>query len=425
MNRKIAVIADDLTGANDTGVQFSKQGLETVVMMDACACSGIGEAKVIVLDTGSRAIPPAEAYEKVARAASLLKEQQFHHIYKKVDSTLRGNLGAEIDAIMDTCGQDLAIVAPAFPKNGRVTIGGYHLLQANPLESTEIARDPRCPVTESHLPTLLAAQTSRAVGHLGIKTIQNGAEGVFTGIQELLNDGKTVIVCDVWRDEHFEMIASAGARLEKSVLWVGSAGLAECLPAILGLESAPVGKSPIAVIAGSVSGVTRNQVAVLKRRSDVAYIEVDPCALLRQETKNIEIERCFSLVKAAFDSGRDVVLASGYSDEIVQKTKARGTTLGLQEQRTSEIVAQGLGDLCRRLIDLHLGGLILTGGDIAVGSCRCVGATGLKVIREIAPGIPLGILRGGLCDGMPVVTKAGAFGSDDALEMALECLKAG
>src|SRR5512136_1164630 len=176
---KIVVIADDLTGANDTGVQFAKQGLKTLVLIGVPASLAELDEDVLVVDTQSRASSPTEAYQKVTQTALLFKDRdRFQTIYKKIDSTLRGNLGSEIDAIMDARGLELAIVAPAFPANGRMTVGGCHFLGNAPLEATEISRDPLCPVTESHIPTLIAAQTRRKVGHVGIKSVMAGTEGI-------------------------------------------------------------------------------------------------------------------------------------------------------------------------------------------------------------------------------------------------------
>ena len=73
--------------------------------------------------------------------------------------------------------------------------------------------------------------------------------------------------------------------------------------------------------------------------------------------------------------------------------------------------------------ELTLAGMVLTGGDIAVSVCRALGAASLSVASEVAPGIPVGFLTGGLCHGLKVITKAGAFGGEDALVKAVHCLK--
>ncbi|NPV04473.1 MAG: four-carbon acid sugar kinase family protein [Syntrophaceae bacterium] len=422
---KIVVLADDLTGANDTGVQFAKQGLKSLVLISLPDSPSDLDEDVLIVDTQSRALTPAEAYEKVAQAVGLFKERgPFRALYKKIDSTLRGNLGSEIDALMDVCGFETAVVAPAFPKNGRITVGGRHLLGGAPLEATEIARDPVCPVGESHIPTLLAGQTRRRVGHVGIKSVLAGSDGILGAMRGLRAEGCEVVVCDAWQDDHLAMIAMAAARLEQSVLWVGSAGLAESLPLALGLGAATAERRPVVVIAGSVSSVTRGQVALLRQRPDVAAIETDPCSFLRPASARDEMDRCFQAAVNALQSGRDVVIVSAQSEDAVARTIEEGRSSGLSPRQSAEAVADALGSLCRRLA-LHagLGGLVLTGGDIAVSCCRSLSASGISVIQEVAPGIPLGVLKGGQCPGLGVVTKAGAFGGQDALCKAVDFLK--
>jgi uncharacterized protein YgbK (DUF1537 family) len=424
-SNRIVVIADDLTGANDTGVQFAKQGLKTLVLIGVPGSPSELDEDVLVVDTQSRALPPTEAYQKVTETALLFKNRdQFQTIYKKIDSTLRGNLGTEIDAIMDVCGLELAIVAPAFPRNGRVTVGGCHFMGGAPLEATEIARDPLCPVTESHIPTLMAKQTKRSVGHVGIKSVIAGTEGILEAMRQIVATGRKILVCDAWQEEHLKMIALAAVRLEKPVLWVGSAGLAEYVPLALGLGAASADKIPVLVIAGSVSNVTRGQVARLRQRTDVAYIEASPFAFLKPGSARAETDRCCHAALDAIRTGKDVVIVSADSDETVARTKEEGSSLGLSSLQTSEAVAAALGDLCRQIVlNAPLGGLVLTGGDIAVSCCRLLSASGISVIREVAPGIPVGVLKGGQCSGLKVVTKAGAFGAEDALCKAVDSLK--
>ena len=435
-HKQIAVIADDLTGANDTGVQFAKQGLKTIVLMGTHFPGGVMEEDVVVTDSQSRSLPPDEAYRRVAGMAEQVRDGRFHTVFKKIDSTLRGNIGPEIDAIMETCGQDLAVVAPAFPKNGRITVGGYLLLRGAPVEATELARDPLCPVTESHIPTLLSRQTVRKVGHVGIKNIVAGPEGILAAMERMFAAGERVIVCDVWQDDHLRMAAAAAARLDRSVLWVGSAGLAEYLPSVLGLTAAPpvryamernpaAGK-PSVVMAGSVSDVTRNQVRMLKQRADLVCVEADPCELLQPEMAAQEISRCLAVALDAVKSGKNVAITTGRSRDAVAKVRKKVLSLNFSIQRVSEKIATGLGELCRRIATgATLSGLVLTGGDIARSCCSHLSATGVRLVEEVAPGIPLGVLKGGPFDGLRVITKAGAFGTEDALCKAVDFLKRG
>ena len=100
---KLAVIADDLTGANDAGVQFAKQGLKVQVFLNDLLEKDLGLfPEVMVLDTDSRAASPAEAFARVRATGGLVRNVAAVQplIFKKFDSTLRGNIGTEIDAAM-------------------------------------------------------------------------------------------------------------------------------------------------------------------------------------------------------------------------------------------------------------------------------------------------------------------------------------
>lgn len=135
---RLGVIADDITGANDVGVQFMKRGLETIVLLEAASLlpTTIKEADVIVVDTESRFSPPDIAYQRVRDVVKTLNEASVRVVYKKIDSTLRGNIGPELEAIMEEAGSRLSIVAPAFPSNLRITVGGIQLVNQVPVEKT-------------------------------------------------------------------------------------------------------------------------------------------------------------------------------------------------------------------------------------------------------------------------------------------------
>lgn len=426
MEKRIVVIADDLTGANDTGVQFAKQGLSTAVALNPAQIEALAGYNVIVVDTDSRGLKPEAAFAKAVEAAKAVKKSGYDMLYKKVDSTLRGNVGQEIEAIMEECGCRLAIVAPAFPKNGRTTIDGCHLLKGVPLEASEIARDPKSPVRESNIITLLAGQTSKIIGHLGIKTMLGDQAVIAREIAALRDRGVSIIVADIWLDEQFTPLAQAAAQVDSHVLWVGSAGLAEALPALLDIQpQQAVEELPALVVAGSVSSVTRRQVERLAAQPNVTLIKTESDRFLDKAGSDGYIRECYLEAAAALAKGYDVIITSGYDEEIVAKTKQQGAALGLESAATSDIVAAGLGRIVGAVIDDKpaLSGMVLTGGDTAVSICRSLSAYGLKVVSEVTVGIPLGLLQGGRCHNTPVVTKAGAFGEEDALQKAVQALK--
>jgi uncharacterized protein YgbK (DUF1537 family) len=425
---KLAVIADDLTGANDTAVQFSRYGMQTYVLLDASGGSELpDETDVVVLDTDSRAVPTDTAYKRVKTACEAVKAKGVAYLYKKVDSTLRGNLGAEIDAFVDVFKPSLVVIAPAFPQTNRITVGGYHLLNGLPVAMTEISRDPKAPVKESLLPELLRHQTKHLIGHIALNIVLESPQAINKAVAECLAKGQTWIVFDAVTEDNLLNIAKATAGYE-NVLWVGSAGLAKTLSehynwqagGNTNLETGSDG--PALVVAGSVSQVTRGQVQKLLQNTSVKAVIVDVEAVLAREEQ--EIERCVQEAAGLLDANYDVVITSAISEDAVSKAVKAGSSCGLDQIAVSNKVAHALGAITAVLANKKLAGMVLTGGDTAINACRALGASSLKIFQEVAPGIPLGQLGNGQFAGVRVVTKAGAFGDEQALVKAVQTIKA-
>lgn len=411
----LVVIADDLTGANDTGVQFARRGLKTNVLLEGTPLERIGDS-IVVVDTNSRAIAGEEAYRRVQAVARQSYQAGVSRFYKKIDSTLRGNVGIEIKAILDLEIHDFAFVMPAFPKTGRTTVGGNHLLQGIPLAATEIAKDPKCPVSESCLPELLLQQTGLTVVHIGVDELLKGTEVIRQAIQNGLEAGCRIFSCDAWLDDQFSLAAEAAAGVSDQILWVGSAGLADYLPKIFGWEEPDNTHLPTLVVAGSVSSVTRGQIdRLLQDGYQLVEIEVSEYLPWR-EAQALPL---LAQLEERLSQGQKLVIASGYQPEVVERAKQAGAKLGLGAVQVSELIAQMLGWLGANLLNKQeVTGVVLTGGDTAVAVCRALGVTGIHILEEIAPGIPLGLMTTNGGKTLKVVTKAGAFGNPDALVKA-------
>jgi len=274
---QFGVIADDLTGAMDTGLQFAQLGLRTIVYLEPAR---VDIDAVPVLDTESRDVAFDLAYAKVRDAARRLKGRV---VYKKIDSTLRGNIGWEVDAVMDELDLSLALVSPAFPANGRTTRDGYLLVRGVRLRQTDFAEDTLCPPTD-HIPSLLQRQSNRSVRHIGVEVVEQGAEALLDDIRQGL---KQILVVDAVSNTHLSTIARAIESLGESCLACGSAGLAQALPEAFHLEPThrPPGAIsemvdlPVLVVAGSLRQATRTQIEKAVSLAGAALIEIDPTDL--------------------------------------------------------------------------------------------------------------------------------------------------
>ncbi|MED3668587.1 four-carbon acid sugar kinase family protein [Geobacillus kaustophilus] len=428
MNR-LAIIADDLTGASDSGVQFARQGWTAHVLFDLTKLVEGQEADVVVVDTDSRALPAPEAYRKVQEAAQALQQMGYTHLYKKIDSTLRGNIGAEIDAIYDTVQPAFMIIAPGYPQNGRTIYKGHHFLHDTLLHETELSRDPKCPIDESYIPRLLAKQTKRLIGLIDYQTLHLGFDKVREQLDRYRADGIRYIVFDSVSEDDLQRTAQYVRQLNERVVWVGSAGLAHYLPEAYGWQTSPrtttikPSARPVLLVVGSVSQVSRAQLDRVLSLPNVKGIQIDSIQLVRDPESRIrEMARALCQAEDGVKQGVHIALYSSASPADIKQVHAIGEASGRSPVEMSNSIAEGLGEVAAALIrGGHFGAMVLTGGDTAKYVCSRIGAVGFELIDEIEPGVPLAKL---IHDSdMYVVTKAGAFGSEMTLVHALHQLE--
>jgi D-threonate/D-erythronate kinase len=385
----IAVIADDLTGAADAGVQLVRAGYRTAVVFHGEEVPTT-DIDAVSFDTDSRTMPAGFAAKRVVEVARAVRGARI--VYKKSDSTLRGNVAAELVALSGVAGRERTVVAPAFPAAGRTTLDGTQLVHGVPVDETEMRDDPQTPVREAHIPTLLAEAFS-SIGTLGVEDVADSGR-----VRQVLEENECV-VADAERASDLKVLVRAVSDPAR-VLWAGSAGLAFALGSVYpgpgagdtGESGAPV--RPVLVVVGSLSGVAREQV----RR-------------LVQEYGDISVEAGGGEAVAA---ARDAL--SGATCAVVHSPE--------KEDASGEAVLGSLAEVVGRLSEENLfGGLILTGGATAVGVARRLGATGILLRGEVEAGVPAGTLIGPR--PYPVVTKAGGFGGPDTLVGAVEALATG
>lgn len=429
--QRVSIIADDLTGASDSGVQLARKGLKTQVIFEWMGLSRETEGlDAIVIDTDSRALPGDTAYQRVKSAAEALKKAGFPWIYKKMDSTLRGNIGQEINAVMDACGFEAAFIAPAFPRIGRTTVNGIHYLNNTPIHETEIAKDPKTPVPKSEISQILSIQSGKASICVPLSTLRKGLETTYKVIQEELDRKETLFIFDAESDADLKIIAQLMPMFDSRVLWAGSAGLAEFLPVNGSRERqrrayGSPDHGQVMLVAGSISAVTREQVSEVNRGPNVAAVELNPLVVIgSNDERSNEIERCCSELASALSRNLDISLYAGSSPEQVKSVKEKGARLGWNPSDASNQIADMLGEISSKIVNAYqVKGLVLTGGDTAKAVCKHLGVHGFELLDEVEAGIPYGTLLGDV--SLMAVTKAGAFGTNQSLVHAMHYLKKG
>lgn len=418
---KLLIVADDFTGAADTGVQFSKKQLRTMVITATENFKdSLEKCDVLVLSTESRFDDKETAYQKAFKAGQAALREEIIHFYKKLDSTMRGNIGAEISGLMDSLGIEITFIVPALPKYGRTTVNGKVFIDGVLLEETEFGRDPKNPVKESFIPKIISGQTDKKTGVIIYEYIQGGRETIKEKLQYHLNSGMQIIVFDAREEKDIDLIASVISEVKKKVLYAGCSGLAEYLAKYLVIKKD--NKSNI-VIAGSVSEVTRRQIDFAVHYLRVGLADIGTTKIFSSD-RDEEKKRILAIAAESVSNGEDLIIRSAPSREAVTYTFEAGEASGLDRFSVSESVADFLGEIASDIIqNTGIKGILLTGGETAFKTARCLNISGLILQDEIEHGIPFGHYSDEKYRNTVIVSKAGGFGNEDAIFRVLNFLR--
>lgn len=402
MGNGFYIIADDVTGANDCGAQFAKHGYPTTVYFSTSNICDIKETEITVIDSNTRGLSDIEAYSAVKNIINNINTPA-NCIFKKIDSTLRGNIRAETRAILDEKQGSIAFIVPAYPSNGRTTRNGKQYLFGRPVHTTEIGLDPKTPVLTSNIRDLLQAPCYM----IGIEDVEKGIETLNILVKRACAEGYRNIIYDAVVDKHLETIASLYSSFPQAV-WVGSAGITEYLKPDIPVSTIrptllPIQK-PLLFITGSLSESTYEQVMGFMG-SNIYKLILDPITVLESKSNKFFLEAAAQ----QYLNGSHIVIALKADTDARQQTKDFALKRGVTLSHISNCLCRALGKMACELVDVLLpSGIFISGGDTARSVLEQLGIKGIQIIDELEPGIPVGKA---LTRNMYVITKAGAFGN--------------
>lgn len=403
----LLIIADDFTGALDTGVQFAARGIKTRVVVGADAALTHQNADVLVVDTETRHLPAAQAYAAVEGLVQRAKYAGFAYLYKKTDSALRGNVGAELTALLSASGSRQLAFLPAFPQMNRVTKNGVQYIDGVPVTESPFGVDPFEPVRHAAVTDLLAEQTDLPAASFPALAA-DGSVPAEDGI--LVFDAATV---DELRSTGRALLNNGGLRV-----LAGCAGFGAVLPELLGLGGAdvtcPALDPRLLVICGSVNAITLAQLDKAEQ-AGFTRLRLTPHQKLMPDYWRSADGRM------TLDHIEETLAAHPYNiietnDEGGNEpTATAADALGLTREEMRVRIASGVGQLVGALFaSPAVGTLLLTGGDTLLQCMNSVGVHELEPICEMEHGVVLA--RFG-CGGTTryVITKSGGFGQADLL----------
>ena len=404
-----AVIADDITGANDIGIMYAKEGLDTAVysysMLDG---SENIENTVSIIDTNSRFLSADEAYRKVYDALKYFKGKGVKQYFNKQCSVFRGNIGAEFDAMLDCLGEENGLVVLGFPDNGRTTVHGIHYVYGVELAASQFSKDPVHPMTESDLVSILQKQTKRTVGLISYEAYEQELEEFKAYVQEQKKQ-YNYLIFDVRDNDDLAYLAQA---FQEEKVLCGSSAIGRYLGKLYAER-----ENRILSIAGSLTGQTKAQIRYMKEHG-YPVIELNTYRLFRQDEKKKELERILKEYAGCREENRLVLVCSMHEEEQVAETKRIANEYGISNTQVSGLVSEMLGEIALHIAQTyHITRYIICGGDTSAAFCNKLSIYGMRIEREIQPGLPS-------CISLKppyyhLVLKSGSFGSESFVEEAM------
>jgi uncharacterized protein YgbK (DUF1537 family) len=391
------ILADDLSGAADSAVSALHAGLDAEVFLTA---DGARESRtaIVAIDLNTREIGAERARVVTFKSMEKIHPRADLFLYRKVDSTLRGNVAVDLAATRAAAGKRFILFAPAFPANRRITVGGKILVDGEPLEQTQFwsGKEP------AHDFATQIAEAGLTMESLPLETVRRGKQEIHRTVSDLVAEGCTTILCDAERDEDLFQIARAGFEFGPQCLFAGSGGLAKQLFKLFppGELRIPVPRNLgelILIAVGSFATNSQTQFVKLRNVAGLCCFLLDSEELRTHSILQPELERLLN-------AGQDLAVA----------VDANAVFSGAV--KPSEMLA----DLLAPLLD-RVGALVVTGGETCRALLECARVRKLQLLGELEPGVPLAFVSAPR--PLLVVVKAGGFGDSATLQNTYSFLK--
>jgi len=410
------IIADDFTGSGDSAVQFRTRERPARFLLDLNLRNLLElELSAYVVNSDSRFLSGPEAYKKVRDIAEMIGNKAMGRLFKKIDSTLRGNIAEEVAAVMDGAGFSRVLVCPAAPRNGRTVMDGLCLVNRKPINSGAIVRDLFTPVDDACLASLFESKFSGFIAHISLNELHQGAKALSATVERLSAEGKKIFTADAASIEDLALLATL-AELP-GMLLVGSSGLAEALadrrgitcagPSMQGLRKVPAGKA--AFFVGSVTPTSAAQCAFLTASGGVQRVAIDGKSVVEEPAA--EMKRILAEMEVLSDAA--LLFHTNPVKKGVSAEQAR-----LMGTRISQFMGELALEVAQRR---SVRFLFAMGGDTAARIVASLGVDYIDFTDEILPGLPYGSCQSrALGTDLNFACQAGGFGAMDALVQVLD-----
>lgn len=420
---KYVIVADDLTGSNATCSLLKKIGLRAASIFQIPK-EKIEEMDVISYSTNSRGISKEEAYERVKRTTNLLKGEDVLLYNKRIDSTLRGNVGTEIDAMLDQLKEErIAIVVPAYPDSGRIVVNKTMLVNGVLLENSDAGRDPKTPIYTSCVEELIKKQTKYSSYYFTLGDIAREERVLIEEIKEEAKKSR-ILIFDAVTNEDIMKISRIVNKTDLKIITVDPGPFTMYYTKELQKKNHLERK--ILMVIGSATETTKKQIEVILQQEDIFLQKMNPKDFFEEEKRQKEIERVVSMIKKGIESYDLFLLTTspiGNEEKINLPEIAKKLELSVED--ISKIISNTLTEAATRILEetQKFEGVYSSGGDITVALLEKLEAIGVEIKEEVIPLAAYGRIIGGKFSNLKLVSKGGMVGKEDTIKLCLNQIK--
>ncbi len=411
---KLLMIADDFTGALDSGVKFAQSGASTIVISQRAITENDLEcgADVLVVDAQTRHLTAQEAYRIVHDMTAVAAKYKEIWLYKKTDSALRGNVGSELTAMLDASGEKVMAFVPAFPQQNRITVHSVQLADGKPISEGVFGKDLFDPITCSYIPELIAQQSNvktEIVLHHCYETVEYASEEC------------KILIFDAECEEDLQDVANKLKRSGGLRVMAGCAGMAFTLPDLIELNGNPspfsLQQQRLGIVCGSVNPISQRQLETGEAAGFGRYTFTAEALLGKSFDAKRETKRAIETLKH-----RNGIIIDANDLQFSGEKLEYASSIGLDKEQTRMLIAERLGSVaCCLLEEIPEILLTLIGGDTLAGFMEQMQIIRFLPIRELSPGCVLSIAHTET-RRFPVISKSGGLGCEDLLPKLLQFL---
>ena len=421
--QKYIVIADDLTGSNATCSLFKKIGLRAASILKLQGDRNY-DVDVISYSTASRGLDKEEAYKKVSEAIKILKNKDVLVYNKRIDSTLRGNIGTEINAMLDNLEDDrIAIVIPSYPDSGRIVVNKTMLVNGVLLENSDAGKDPKTPIKTSCVESLIQKGIKYSSTYFTLSDIEQPIEEIVKKIQEAIKKSR-VLIFDAVNNEDIIKISKAIIHSDIDIVTVDPGPFT--LYYSKELQKKNHLEKKILMVIGSVTATTKKQIEYILQEEDIFLVKMKVEDFFEKETCLKEIERVIAYIKKGIASyDLFLVTTSPIGDEKKTDLQKLAENLNTTVEEISKIIANTLTETVVKILKEteKFEGVYSSGGDITIALLEKLKAIGVEIREEVIPLAAYGRIIGGDFPNLKLVSKGGMVGDEKTIKLCLHKIK--